>query len=294
MIQPTKLLILGLLLFLLGCGEHITKNEQAIETPLKLITAGGTITEIVYSLGLSDKIIATDRTSTYPKEMQQLPSIGYRNNITAEGLISLGADLILTEEGYLAPEVTKHLTDAGVQVKSFKNEQSIESTKRLISDIASTLKAEEKGAKLLTKLATDLQAVSAQKESQKSAPKVLFVYARGQGTLNIGGKGTFAESIIQLAGGQLAVPEIEGFKPLTTESLVAANPDYLLFFDSGLKSLNGIEGALEIPGVLQTKAGQAKQIIALDGLLLSGFDSRVGAAILELSKRIHPELSRRS
>ena len=72
-----------LLLNLISCATGEKKSIELSEggRPQKIITAGGTITEIVYSLGFGDQIIATDRTSTYPKEMQALPSIGYRNQI---------------------------------------------------------------------------------------------------------------------------------------------------------------------------------------------------------------------
>lgn len=276
-----------------ACREQTMKQEQQIseDSQPKIITAGGTITEIVHSLGFGEQIIATDKTSTHPASMQQLPSIGYRNQITAEGIISLKADLILAEEDYLPPIVAEQLANAGIQLELLPNEKSVEGTKTLISQLATILKVPEKGQRLISQLSHDLAQVSQRQISQNEQPKVLFVYARGTGTLTIGGTGTFAEEIIQLAGGQLATPTIDGFKPLTTESLVSANPDFILFFNSGLKSLNGIEGALKIQGLAQTTAGKKQQIIAMDGLLLSGFDSRLGKAVIELSQLIHPKSS---
>ena len=94
-----------------------------------------------------------------------------------------------------------------------------------------------------------------------------------------------------MAGGKLAVEDLEGFKPLTTEALIKANPDYLLFFDSGLESLGGIEGALSIQGVKETEAGKKRNFISMDGLYLSGFGPRVGEAVYDLALLIHPELS---
>ena len=63
----------------------------------------------MYTLGLGDRIIATDRTSTYPEKMQSLPSIGYRNQIKAEGILSLAPDIILAEEDYLSDDVLDQL-----------------------------------------------------------------------------------------------------------------------------------------------------------------------------------------
>ena len=116
-------------------------------------------------------------------------------------------------------------------------------------------------------------------------PKVLFIYARGAGSLMVAGKNTAMYSMIELAGGKNAVTDFESFKPLTPESLVALNPDAILMFTNGLESLGGMEGIKQIPGIEMTNAGKNKAIIEMDGQLLSGFGVRVGRAIVELNKK---------
>ncbi|MFT4022834.1 MAG: ABC transporter substrate-binding protein, partial [Flavihumibacter sp.] len=115
--------------------------------------------------------------------------------------------------------------------------------------------------------------------------KVLFVYARGAGSLQVAGKGTALTKMIELAGGTNAV-DFDNFKPLTSESLVAANPDVIVLFDSGLKSVGGPEGFLQVPGVSLTNAGKNKKIVSMDGAMLSGFGLRLPQAIAELNQKI--------
>jgi iron complex transport system substrate-binding protein len=121
-------IIAFVLLLVFGCQEKRT-SEQAQETR-KLITAGGTVTEIVHELGFGDQIIATDITSTYPASMQELPSIGYRNQIKAEGILALGPNLILAEEGYMTPDVVSQLQAAGIEIKFLKKPTTIEGTRK--------------------------------------------------------------------------------------------------------------------------------------------------------------------
>src|SRR5690554_1769969 len=106
-------------LLLIACQQPKEKAKNLHETPRQMITAGGTITEIVHELGFSHQIIATDITSTYPVSMQELPSIGYRNQIKAEGILSLGANMVLAEADYLNPEVIEQLKSAQVEVRVF-------------------------------------------------------------------------------------------------------------------------------------------------------------------------------
>src|SRR5688572_1287254 len=82
----------------------------------RIITAGSAITEIVCELGDCDKIIATDRTSLYPAAVQQLPSIGYRSGINAEGILSLKPTLVIAEKEYVDEAVLQQLTSSGVKL----------------------------------------------------------------------------------------------------------------------------------------------------------------------------------
>lgn len=274
-----------------ACSSGSAEQKQdAVPQAERIITIGGTITEISCALGVCDQIVATDKTSTYPENMQELPSVGYRNSIKAEGIIAQNPSLILAEKEYMNPDIYTQLESAGIPIHTFENKTTSASTAHLIQEIGKVLEKETEAQELQAQLEKELKATEDLLTQSTQKPKVLFVYARGHGTLSILGKNTFAETLIPLAGGTLAVPEIDGNKPLTTEALIKANPDYILFFNSGLASLGGVEGALEIQGVAQTAAGKNKNIIAMDGLLLSGFDSRLGKATYELAQLIHPEL----
>jgi iron complex transport system substrate-binding protein len=120
----------------------------------------------------------------------------------------------------------------------------------------------------------------------EETPKVLFIYARGKGSLMVAGKNTAASVMIELAGGQNAVQSFEGFRALSAEGLMEAQPEVLLLFDSGLQSLGGVEGLLQIPGLAQTPAGQQGHIIGMDGLYLLGFTPRAARAAADLSGRL--------
>src|SRR5690349_14218259 len=124
-----------------GTGKD---NPQQNTLPTKkIVTIGGTLSEIVYALGIGDQIVATDRTSVYPETLQQLPSVGYRTSIKAEGVLSTGTDLILAEEEHISADVATQLRTTGVAFHTYKNEFSPESTKILIQNIAAVVGKEE-------------------------------------------------------------------------------------------------------------------------------------------------------
>lgn len=276
---------LTILLAAFACGSP-EKSVESTETSLpKIITAGGTISEIVVGLGLGDQIIATDRTSTYPESLQSLPSIGYRNQIKAEGILSLGPDMILVEEGYLNEEVIAQIQSIStIKLEVFPKTQSKEETIVLIQQIAAFFELDQKGQEMIAELEEDLQNLNDFLSTSEPNGKAAFVMARGPESLFIAGDGSFSETMFSIAGLEQVETNFEDFIPLTPEALISLNPDYLILFESGLESLGGTSGLTKIPGITETTAFQKDQIIAMDGLYLSGFGPRMGKAAIELAK----------
>jgi len=248
----------------------------------KIVSVNGTTTEILCALGLEPALVGVDVTSTYPASVEKLPKVGHNRNISAEGIVALSPDLIVGTTNDLKAQTIEQLNTANVKTKLFKQEYSVEGTKSLIRQVATEFKKEAKGEEIIRQLDADISGLN----KPKAKKKVLFVYARGAGTMMVAGKGTPVQKMIELAGGENAVNDFNDYKPLTAEALVAADPDVLLLFDSGLRSLNGIDGVLKIQGVAETKAGKNKKIVEMDGQLLTGFGPRLGKALKELSSKI--------
>jgi len=275
---------LFLFLLLISWACKAPESTETAAPARKIITAGGTITEVVDALGFSDQIIATDITSTYPATMQTLPSIGYRNQIKAEGILALGPDLVLIEENYLTPDVVDQLKAAKANIQVFKKPTTVEGTKTLVNEIATFFEVPEKANEINTALDADLAELDTYLKSQESRPKAIFVMARGPETVFVAGDKTFATEIFKMANLEGTATGFDEFAPLTPESLVQMNPEYLVFFESGIQSLGGKEGLVKIQGIDQTIAYKEGHIVALDGQYLSGFGPRVGKAALDLAK----------
>ncbi len=102
----------------------------------------------------------------------------------------------------------------------------------------------------------------------------------------VSGTKTAAHEMLTLAGATNAASGFEGFKPLTPEAVVAAQPTHLIMPTKGAKSIGGIQGVLALPGVGATPAGLAKRLVTVDDLKLLGFGPRMGRALLELQDKL--------
>lgn len=257
------------------CSFHVNAQKR-------IVSLNGAVTEIICALGFEKSLVGVDVTSTYPATMQQVPKVGHNRNISAEPVLALQPDLILATDNFIQPTVIEQFKNVGVKTILLKQEFSVEGTKKLIKEVAAALQVTAKGDALCKQIDKE------QKDLHIAAKnsKVLFIYARGAGTMMVAGKQTPLDKIISLAGAQNAAAGFNDFKPLTPEALVTANPDVILMFDDGLKSMGGVDGLLKVQGIPQTTAGKEKKVIVMDGQLLTGFGPRVIQAVKELSEKL--------
>lgn len=260
--------------------------------PKRVITLGSALTETVYAMGYGAFIVATDVTSVSPAEAAKLPRVSKNRSVSTEGLLAYRPDLILAPAGDISAAVVSQLKSAGVRVVEVRQEYSEKGAVQYIQTVAQAMNAPEKGKSLVAKVQQELSAAKTaiQKSAIGKKTKVLFIYARGTGTMSVAGKGSSLDAIIELSGARNAVQEFADFKPYTTESLVKANPDIILMFDFGISSLGGKDAILKMPGVRATSAGKNKRIIQMNGPLLINFSTRLPEAILQLNKSINAVL----
>jgi iron complex transport system substrate-binding protein len=281
-----NILPLAFLALSLGaCNHHKKEATAVLADSTKIVSLNGSVSEVLAAIGLERNIAGTDITSNYPESLKAKPKIGHNKNINAEGVMALQPDLIIGIKKEVSPALAAQFKAAGVKLLLVEQDYSVNGTKKLIHSLAGSLHASAKGDSLIKVLESDLAKVPPASAQDKKA-KVLFIYARGTGTMMVGGKGTQVDKAITLAGGQNAVTQFSDYKPLTAEALVKADPDIILLFDSGLQSLGGPAGLAKVQGIKETNAGKHNKIISMDGELLSSFGPRLGIAIQELAAKI--------
>lgn len=265
--------------------------QAACDLPVKdgpIVSVGGDVTEIVYALGAGDRVIAVDITSREPKVARDLPQVGYMRQLSAEPILSLSPKLILAIADSGPPAVLDQLKAAGACLVLVPDANSTDGVIKKVEAVAAALGREAEGAALQEKLAADFTTLKSTLAAFKQQPSVLFLFSVGEGAPMVGGRETSADAIIQLSGGRNAIEDFTDFKPVSSEGLIAAQPDVLLVTELTLDKLGGVEGLLARNDVAQTPAGKNKRIVAMESLLLLGFGPRTPQAIRDLALALHP------
>ncbi|GGD17125.1 heme/hemin ABC transporter substrate-binding protein [Pyruvatibacter mobilis] len=269
---------------LTGAGPHAV----AAEAPERIISVGGAVTETLFALGLGDRIVAVDSTSLYPAEATALPQVGYLRQLSSEGVLAQRPDMVLLGEGAGPASAVEQITNSGLAVENIAIGWSPESVTTMIRKVGDATGAGDRAGTLADSVAADFAAL-ADAVPQEDGPTVLLVISAGAGPLLGAGTHTAAEVAISLAGGRLALPTLEGYKPLSLEPVLAADPDYIIVPSHVVEILGGMDGLRELDVIAETNAGRNGRIIIADSLYLLGFGPRAPQAAADLARIFHPD-----
>src|SRR5690606_28341508 len=114
------------------------------------------------------------------------------------------------------PAVIQQLTESGIRFVAIQQDFSSKGALKFIQDIADALGVSAVGKTIVerTKISLERIAHTIKEEIKgKPVPRVLFIYARGTGTMSVAGKGSSLDANISLAGGKNAIREFSDFKP---------------------------------------------------------------------------------
>lgn len=252
----------------------------------RIVSVGGAVTEILYAIGAGEQIVGSDTTSMYPPAANEMPKVGYLRQLSAEGVLSLNPTLIIATQEAGPPHVIDQLRDAGVTVALIPGEKTREGLASRINAVAEAVRQSDAAAPLASQIEADWQRLQAARPKDETKPRILFIYARGGGVLNVSGTGTAAAAVISLIGGENAVPGYQGYRPLTAEAVVAAAPDVILMSKQGLEAVGGPQGLWQLGGMALTPAATANRVMTGDELAMLGFGPRTPAALADLAQAL--------
>jgi len=271
---------------LMALGYETFAHERTATSAraMRLISIGGALTEIVYLLKANTELVGVDTTSIYPAAATRLPNVGYTRSLSAEGILALRPTQLIATEDAGPPIVLKQIVDTRIPLTILPSSHQFKDLIDRVNTIGRLVHKTDLAQALASRL--HLEWNNTQESISYSKTKnirALFVLSQNPSQLMVGGAKTSADAMITYAGARNAITGFTGFKPLTPEAVIAANPDVILVTDQGTKAVVGIGGVLRFPGVSQTRAGKAQKIVSLEAMYLLGFGPRMPLAVAELN-----------
>lgn len=259
---------------------------------MRLISIGGALTEIIYLLKANTELVGVDTTSIYPVAATRLPNVGYARSLSAEGIMALRPTQVLATEDAGPPMVLKQISDAGIPLTILPSGHQLKDVIDRVSAIGKLVHKTDIAEVLESQLRLEWKNTQERVANSKLKNiRALFILSQNPSQIMVGGKKTSADAMITYAGARNAIAGFSGFKPLTPEAVIAANPDVILLTDQGMKAVGGIGGVLRFPGISQTRAGKEQKIISLEAMYLLGFGPRMPLAVAELNQLLQQAMA---
>ncbi|WP_420934530.1 heme/hemin ABC transporter substrate-binding protein [Alteromonas sp. A081] len=240
----------------------------------KLITAGGTITEIVFALDAGDSVIAVDQSSQYPQEVNKLPMVGYYRDLAAEGVLSFAPDKILAIEGVGRNEVIQQIKSTGVEVAIYDKPTSPEGLVTLIQQLGEDLGKTAEAEQLIRQFHASLPS-----KATSSTAKAVFLLSASDRGLIAAGTETVPQLIFSYAGIENIAAQHSGFKGINSEALAMQQPDFLVAPYHVVMSAGGKDKFCQSPNLSLLKAAQECRLLVMDSLQSLGMTPRLAQAI---------------
>ncbi len=273
-----------------ACGRF-AKEDKKKENQERIVCISKQYSEIIYALDAAENIVAVDVSSTYPPEIKELPTIGYHRALAAEPILAMNPTLIL-EDNNIGPEhVVAQLKELKIPMKQFGHyENTIQGTDSLIREMGHYFHKEEKAESLCKTLDGDMEMAKEEGLRYNKKPKVLIIhFGQANNIYLVMTKNSTAGTLIDWAGGEMAVDGERGMTQFSAEVVAKSNPDIILLTDFGYDRLGTTENVGTLPGISSTEAFKKGKVYRVEEHDMVYLGPRTGKTVIELQKLLHKD-----
>ena len=195
------------------------------EPARRIVSLSPHLTELLFSLGVGDRIKATVDFSDYPEDALKIPRLGNAFSVSVEAVIEKSPDLILAWMTGGNQRTFEQLRSLGYPV--FVNEAStLGGIAAAVQQLGTLVGKPERGLELAKKFRIDLQKLR-QSRSGLGSPKVFFQISDAQ-LYTVNSQHLIGQAI-DVCGAENIFSDVEFFVPMVSyESVVERNPDVLV------------------------------------------------------------------
>jgi iron complex transport system substrate-binding protein len=198
------------------------------EDYFRIVSLSPSITEILYALGLGDRVAGVTRYCFYPEDAKTKPRIGGYYDLNYEAIIELKPDLIVMLTEHV--EAEKYLNALGYETLTV-NHDTIEQITDSIEAIGKITQRQREANRLIQKIESGIESVRSS-VGEKAPRRVMIAVDRSRPDsveqIYIAGNDGFFDSMIELAGGINAYQGTLPFPAVSVEGIVQMNPEVII------------------------------------------------------------------
>jgi len=270
--------------------DQVGRTVTLDSIPQRIISIAPANTEILFALGLGDRIVGVTDYCNYPAEAKEKTSIGGFSSPNLEKIISLSPDVVFAAPIH-TKQVIPQLESKGIKVIAL-TPGTLDEVLNAVTLIGKATGAEKQASDLVNSMTKRIKAVTDKTAKLKDAEKPKVLYLVWHDPLMASGLTTFHDELIKKAGGVNMVTA-EGYPTIGLETVVAGNPDVII---AGVGMGEGADAPLvfakEEPRLSDVNARINNRIYGINSDVSGRAGPRIVDALEEFARVIHPELSK--
>lgn len=257
-------------------------------TPERIVSMAPNVTEILFALGLGDRVVGVTRFCDFPAATASIRKIGGLVDPNVEIIQSLDPGLVIAFRGNPLRLVDR-VRKLGLPVFVLDIGEGLEALFPLITRIGRVTRTEGRADELAVSLRRRLEAVDRAMRGLVSRPQV-FVLLYGQGLWTCGGE-SYIDDLIGRAGGMNIASSLpKKWALYKRERILKDDPDVIFILARSSEDFAaGRDWLLRKAGVPGVSAVKSGRIYELDENAASRFGPRLVDVLDRMAALLHPE-----
>ena len=268
-----------------GLGRNITIEK----IPQRIVSLSPSNTEILFALGLGDKVVGVTEYCNYPQAATTKPKIGGFSTVDIEKVVSLEPDLVLAANIHSKTAIPA-LEKLGLTVVAL-TPNSLPEVLDSITLIGKITGQNKQASNLVSDLRPRIEAITDKTQTLSPNQRPRVFYITWHDPLMTAGTGTLADDVISSAGGQNIASDISGDKTIDLETVIYRDPQVIVA-SIGMGTGEDLpwQYVQNEPRLKNTQALLNDRIYKIDGDLIHRPGPRIVEALEQMAHFIHPEL----
>jgi iron complex transport system substrate-binding protein len=269
--------------------DDLGRNVQIEAIPDRIISLAPSNTEILFALGLGEKVAGVTDYCNYPDEAKEKPSIGGFSTVNIEAVVALEPDLILATERH-SKTVIPALENLGCTVVAL-SPATLDGVIESIDFVGEITGTQKEASQLTGNLQNRIDTIKRKTKNIKQEEKPRVLYLTWHDPLMTAGTGTLADDVITTAGGINIAGDISGDNTISLETVIDRNPQIIV-------ASVGMGSGEDLPWqYVQTEerlkisdAVKNEQVYKINGDLIHRAGPRIVDALEIMAQFFHPGL----
>jgi len=277
--------------FPLMVEDHFGRQVEILQKPERIISLAPSNTELLFALGLDERIVGVTEYCNFPPEALAKPKAGSFSEPYLEQIVTLQPELIVASELAITAEKLQQLEELQLPILVL-HPAGFEEVCQTLEMLGSVTGEEEAARQLIADMRARVDAVQEKlQQLPDTREKVRVYYQVYHDPLMTAGGTSIISEIIEMAGGKNVFADVGAAYPkISSEAVIERDPEIILFPHSHGTAEVPVAEIIDQPGWGTITALQAERIFGLDPDKISRPSPRLAGAVEELAKIFYPEL----